>query len=214
MKKVSTPNRILVAGFALAALSFGTASAQAPDDARVKELLAQVQAQAPQTAAPADTRTVVSLTMEEAVAKALDHNLDLSVAKLGPQLQDLSLQQTRTAYTPTLGSTTFGLQGRTSRSTNTLFGGALVEQKTLTYNTGVTQMLPWTGGTVTLGFTNNRQNTNNRNQTINPLFNTGLAVQLQQPLLRNFRIDNTRQSIETGVINRRLADVTLRGTTV
>jgi outer membrane protein TolC len=211
VKKVLTQTRTLMAGFALAALAV-PAAAQAPDDARVKELLAQ--AQAAQTVPQADTRAVINLTMDEAVARALDHNLDLSVAKLGPQLQDLSLQQTRAAYTPTLAATTFGLRGSTSRSTNTLFGGALVNQKTLTYNTGVQQVIPWSGGTVNFGFTNSRQDTNNRNQTINPLYNTGISVSLQQPLLRNLFIDNTRQSILTGVINRRLADVTLRGTTV
>ncbi|HSK10305.1 MAG TPA: TolC family protein [Vicinamibacterales bacterium] len=222
MKKSFTPTRTFVASLALAALVAAPARAQEVSDEKVRSLLAQAQAQtqtqaapgAPQDAASAQGRAVVNLTMDEAVAKALDNNLDLSVAKLTPQLQDLSLQQTRAAYTPTLANTTFGLRSNTNRSTNTLFGGALVDTQVATYNMGVGQVLPWTGGTLGLNFTNSRQETNNRNQTINPLFSTGFQLNLSQPLLRNFRIDSTRQAIQTGIINRRLADVTLRGTTV
>ncbi len=222
MKKAFRQFSTLAAGLALAAVTASPARGQEVSDEKVRSLLAEarahVQGQAPavpgQQAAPADSRAVLNLTMDEAVARALDHNLDLSVARLTPQLQDLALRQTRAAYTPTLANTTFGLRGSTSRSTNTLFGGALVDQKVLTYNTGVAQVLPWTGGTLNLGFANNRQDTTNRNQTINPLYTTGLTVNFTQPLLRNLAIDTTRQAISTGIINRRLADVTLRGTTV
>lgn len=221
MKKSFTQFSTLAAALALVAAS--PAFGQEVSDEKVRSLLAaaraQLQAQPAQAepaaqAAAGDTRPVVNLTMDEAVARALDHNLDLSVARLSPQLQDLSLQQTRAAYTPTLANTTFGLRGSTSRSTNTLFGGDLVDQKVVTYNTGITQVLPWTGGSLSVGFTNTRQDTTNKNQTINPLYNTGLTLNLSQPLLRNFTIDNTRQAIATGIINRRLADVTLRGTTI
>ncbi len=221
MKKSFIQFSTLAAALALVAAS--PALGQEVSDEKVRSLLAearvQVQAQ-PAPAQPAaqaaagDTRPVLNLTMDEAVARALDHNIDLSVARLNPQLQDLSLQQTRAAYTPTLANTTLGLRGSTSRSTNTLFGGNLVDQKVMTYNTGITQVLPWTGGSFSLGFNNTRQNTTNKNQTVNPLYNTGLTLNFSQPLLRNLTIDNTRQSISTGIINRRLADVTLRGTTI
>jgi outer membrane protein TolC len=211
----------LAAGLALAAGIASPALGQEVTDEKVRSLLAQAGAQSQQAPPPAQApapgangRAVIDLTMDEAVARALDHNLDLSVARLTPQLQDLSLAQTRAAYTPTIANTTLGLRGSTSRSTNTLFGGALVDQNVLTYNTGLTQVLPWTGGSLSFGFTNNRQETTNRNQTINPLYNTGVTLAFSQPLLRNLAIDSTRQAIATGIINRRLADVTLRGTTV
>lgn len=221
MKKSFRQISTLAAGLALAVATASPARGQEVSDEKVRTLLAAARAaQAPQLPASPDAaqaddgRPVLNLTMDEAVARAIDHNIDLSVARLTPQLQDLSLQQTRAAYTPTLANTTFGLRSSTNRSTNTLFGGALVDTKVLTYNTGVTQVLPWTGGSLSLGFTNSRQDTNNRNQTINPLYNTGLTVAFTQPLLRNLFIDSTRQAISTGIINRRLADVTLRGTTV
>ena len=203
-------------GLALLALATGSAGAQGISDAKVKDLLAQAAAGtvAPAGQAVPSSRPVVNLTLDDAVAKAVDHNIDLSVARLGPQLQDLSLAQTKAAYTPTLASTTFGLQGSTTRSTNTLSGGNLIDSQTLTYNTGVSQVLPWFGGTVTMGFTNTREDSNSRNNTINPLYRTRLTGSLVQPLLRNRAIDNTRQQLAIGLINRRLADVTLRATTL
>jgi outer membrane protein len=202
---------------ALAAFA-GTAGAQAVPEARVQELLAQaktqVQQQATQAApAAAPTGQTISLSIDDAVAKALDQNIDLAVARLTPQIQDLSLLGTKAAYVPTLSST-FGPQSRTTQSTNTLSGGQIVNNKTLTYNAGVTQALPWWGGTASLNWTNNRQSSDSRITTFNPSYNSGITAQLTQPLLRNRAIDTTRQSLVTAEINRRLADVSLRSATI
>jgi outer membrane protein len=196
----------------------GTAVAQAVPEARVQELLAQAKSQVQQQAAQAAPAAApagqsVNLTIDDAVAKALDQNIDLTVARLSPQIQDLTLLGSKAAYVPTLTSTV-GPQSRTTQSTNTLSGGQIVNSKTLTYNAGVTQALPWWGGTASLNWTNNRQSSNSNITTFNPSYNTGLTAQLVQPMLRNRAIDTTRQSLLTAEINRRLADVSLRSTTI
>ncbi len=53
----------------------------------------------------AEARPVVRLTVAQAVQMAIDNNIELSVERLNPQLQDLTLAQTRGAYRPTLNST-------------------------------------------------------------------------------------------------------------
>jgi len=208
------------AGAVLLAAATGSALAQDATDAKVKDLLAQAQKQVQQQAAqpatkaqaPAD-QTVFSLTMEEAVAKAVDQNIDLSVARLTPQIQDFSLAQSKAFYTPTL-SGTFGNRSQRTSPANIYGGGALVDSDTLTFNAGLEKQLPWTGGRATLNWTNSRGNSNNQGNTINPLYRADLTATLVQPLLRNRSIDSNRQSLLTAEINRRLSDVTLRATTI
>jgi outer membrane protein TolC len=219
-KSCITLKTVGAAALALAGIA-GSAQAQTVSEARVKELLAQAQTQVqqqqaaqaapqvPATAAP----NALNLTMDQAVAKALDQNIDLSVARLSPQIQDLTLAQSRAAYSPTLSST-IGQQSRTSQSRNTLSGGDIVENQTTTYNAGVSQQLPWLGSTATLNFQNQRAESSSNISTFNPSYDSSLVAQLTQPLLRNRAIDATRQSILSAEINRRLADVTLRSTTI
>ncbi len=131
------------AGIALLSAATGSALAQDVTDAKVKELLAQAQKQVQQQAgqpaakaqAPAD-QPVITLTMEEAVAKAVDQNIDLAVARLTPQIQDFSLAQSKAFYTPTL-SGTFGNRSQRTSPANIYGGGALVDSDTLTFNAGL-----------------------------------------------------------------------------
>ena len=208
------------AGIALLSSATGSALAQDVTDAKVKDLLAQAQKQVQQQAgqpaakaqAPAD-QPVITLTMEEAVAKAVDQNIDLAVARLTPQIQDFSLAQSKAFYAPTL-SGTFGNRSQRTSPANIYGGGALVDSDTLTFNAGLEKQLPWTGGRATLNWTNSRGNSNNQGNTINPLYRADLTATLVQPLLRNRSIDSNRQSLLTAEINRRLSDVTLRASTI
>ena len=50
-------------------------------------------------------RPVTTLTVDQAVKRALDSNIELNVERLNPTVQELAWRQIRAAYTPTLGST-------------------------------------------------------------------------------------------------------------
>ena len=65
-----------------------------------------------------------------------------------------------------------------------------------------------------MNWTNSRLDSTNQGNTINPNYTSNLIAQLTQPLLRNRGIDTNRQSLITAEINRRLADVSLRSTTI
>lgn len=219
MKKsfITTYQAVCVAALALATLPV-PARAQAVSEARVKELLAQAQAQVQQQAAqaaqaPAPAANSINLTMDQAVAKAIDQNISLTVERLNPQIQDLALAQLFSAYRPTVTST-LGNNWNRQQGTSQLSGGQNVETGVYTFNGGLQQTLPWTGGTAAVTFNNTRTNSNSNNATLNPYFRSGLTASLTQPLLRNFRIDNTRQQIETSRITRDNADINLRATTI
>src|SRR3954447_21418100 len=79
---------------------------------------------------------MVELTLDEAVERALDRNLELAVERMNPTTFDLSLARLRAIYHPILTSQ-IGQQSRIQAPTSTLNGGFAVDNDTTTYNTGV-----------------------------------------------------------------------------
>jgi hypothetical protein len=184
------------------------AAAQQVSEARLQELMAQAkllagdQAATPsQVASQAATRPVVNLTMDDTVKLTIDNNIDISVQRLNPQIQDYALAQVRAAYKPSVSGT---LGDRSSRAAGTsqLSGGSVVNTGTYTWNTGVTQSLPWIGTSASVNFSNNRQNTDSNNATFNPTYSSNVQFSVTQPLMRNRSIDANRQSIQTTQIAR------------
>jgi outer membrane protein len=220
VKMLSSPIQIMSGAACALALLAGAASAQAPSDAKVIDLLAQakaqMQGQAPAPGSPqaASVGTNSSLTMDEAVAKALGLNIDLAVARLNPQLQDLSIAQAWGVYKPTVNGTVITNNATTVPANLFQGGGSAITNHTINYNFGATEAVKKTGGTVTVNWTNSYLDSTNQQNTINPKYDTTLRATFAQPLWRNRAIDANRQSVLTAEINRRISDVSLRATTV
>jgi outer membrane protein TolC len=157
----------------------------------------------------AEARPVVTLTVDQAVRMAFENNIELSVERLNPQLQDLSLAQTRGAYRPTLGSTV-NANSSMPLPTSLLNGGQRVINEVANANVNINQTLPWFGTSYTAAFNNGRTNTSSTFATLNPQFTTQLTATITQPLLRDFKIDNNRQLLATGTITREITDITLQ----
>jgi outer membrane protein TolC len=171
-------------------------------------------AEGPQTrpTAPVTTSaTNVELTLDEATARALERNLDIAVERLNPLIQDANIERIQAAYRPTVSSQVGHLY-RVQAPTRQLNGGTIVENDTSTYNTGLSQVLPWTGGDVAIAFNNNKQVSTDTFSNFNPAFNTNFSATLTQPLLRDFWIDGTRQQLKVTAINREISDIQLKGT--
>lgn len=154
-------------------------------------------------------RPVIRLTVEDAAARALENNIELSVERLNPQLQDLSIAQVKAAYRPTFTS-----QASTSSNnplpTSQLNGGTRVTNETQNLNAGISQSLPWFGTAVTAAWNNSRTFTTSTFSTRNPQFQSTVQFNVTQPLLRNFKIDSNRNSLMTSLITREISDLTLR----
>ncbi len=198
----------------------GTAQAQPVTQAKVLDLLAQAQGKTPPATpaqagqpAMAPLAQVIDLTQDDAVAKALKMNIELSVERLNPQLQDLALKGAFGAYVPTLGGT-LGQSSSTTRPGSIYGGGVIVNNKTTTYNFTASQPIRWTGGTASVNWGNSRQGTDNIATTLNPRYDSSLRASISQPLWRNRAIDANRQSLVTSEINRRIADINLRASTI
>jgi outer membrane protein TolC len=145
------------------------------------------QAKPPETGAPR-----LDLTMDDVINLALEHNLDLQVAKLNPQIQDYSLQQARAVYRPTMTSQ-FGYNNAQSQSTSTIEGGTVISSTTQTYNAGATQLLPW-GENFTFSFGNTRSYTSASTSSFNPSLRASMSFNVTQSLLQGRKmLDYTRQ---------------------
>ena len=216
------PNRtiwILTGVFVLAC----TAAQAQVSDARIHELIRQAAEKVSQTdaslqppvaGAAAQARPVVRLTLDEAVKLTLDRNLDIAVQRLNPEINDIAIASVRSVYSPTLTST-IGPQSVTQLPTSALQlgnNGTATINDTMTFNGGIAQSVPWGGGSFSLALNNFKRTTTSNNALFNPQFNSSLSFAYTQPLLRNFRIDSTRQQLQVTKINRDISDVQLRAT--
>ncbi len=210
-------NWTLAAAMALAVASPARAQIS---EARIQELIKQAAERVPREmpqvpqSQPGQTRPVVRLTLDDAVKLALDRNLDIAVQRLNPEISDIAIASVRSVYRPTLTST-FGPQSITQLPTSQLQlgqGGTATVTDTMTYNGGLAQNVPWGGGSFSATLNNFRRTTNSNNALFNPQFQSAWTFAFAQPLLRNFRIDSTRQQLQVTRINRDISDVQLRAT--
>jgi len=198
-----------------AALTAPAAAQDAPTKEHVRALIEQAMAQTQpgvQAPAAATQGPVVDLTVDEAVARALERNLTLQSQRLTPRTYDYSIAATRAAYRPTL-TTNLSNRSTTQLPTTTVEGGVVVNTDTRTWNSGVGQALPWGGGSVQVNWNNNRAFTDRNNSTFNPSFGSNLSAQYTQPLLRNFKFDNTRSQLLNQTIQQDIAEIELTATT-
>ena len=165
------------------------------------------------TVPPAPPGARVELTLDNAVERALDRNLDLAVERLSPQTYDFSLAALDATFHPNLVST-FGLRSQTSFTRSQTAGGDILSTDTLTGNNGVQQNLKWGGGSYAIGFNNNRQEQSDLFATRNPVLNSSLTAAISQPLLRNFRTDAVRTQLKITKINQEMSETSLRATVV
>jgi outer membrane protein len=174
---------------------------------------APAQAPLPVPVAPADTRPRVPLTLEDAVKRALENNLDIAVQRIDQQTYDVSIASLRSVYSPTINSMV-STETQKTAATSTISGatstGATISSDTAIFGAGISQQVPWRGGSFSLGMNNLRRSTNSLNATFNPQYNGSVNAQYTQPLLRNFSIDANRQQLIVTRIGQEISDIQLR----
>jgi outer membrane protein TolC len=173
----------------------------------------EVESQTRPTVPPPPPGARVELTLDAAVERALDRNLDLAVERLTPQTYDFSLAALDATFHPNFIST-FGTRSQTTFTRSQTAGGDILSTDTLTANNGVQQNIKWGGGSYAIAFNNNRQEQSDLFATRNPVLNTNLTAAFSQPLLRNFRTDATRTQLKITKINQEMSETSLRATVV
>jgi outer membrane protein TolC len=174
--------------------------------------LAQTPARPAAPLAAASGEQERSLTIDEAVRLALDNNLGIQIARFNPQVQDLSVALARSAWVPSFTTLVEGA-GTTVPNSGFLSGATTGQNKTTTgrmlSNVGLTQQTPW-GGSYSVGWDSTRSTTSNVFSNFSPQLQSSLSIDIRQPLLRDFSIDNLRRQVILSEKDRDISDFQLQ----
>ena len=181
---------------------FGADAVRAQTAPMVASAVGAVPAEQPQT-------PVRRLTIDEAVALALEQNVNLQVDRINPQVSDLAVSVARSGWTPALFSN-FTNRSQTNPPTDIFGGAATITNENLSSQVGMQQLLPFGGASYTAFWNSGRVTTNNIFSSFNPQLSSTIGFNYTQPLLRNFTIDATRQQVLVSRKNREISDVQLQ----
>jgi len=186
-----------------AVLTAGSASAQIKtseqmDSQRAGHILIPTTAIWTQTARPnpgqpvSGTVETLQLTLDDAVRRAVENNPDLAIVRLGTQVEAAHVGETQSAFVPVF-STTVGRSSNVTPPSNFLLGDRSVNVSDLFSSTGVRQRLPWGAGTWSLSWESSRTTTSSPLRSFDPTLESGFQLAFSQPLLKDRKIDASRQ---------------------
>ncbi len=139
-----------------------------------------------------------SLSLNDAIRKALENNNNIEVARNDVRYAESQLRSLQGIYDPVFTvSPTYTNNVQPQPST---LGGAdlsgVTRSNGFSVDTSFGKILKRGGGSYSVFFNNGRNSTNSSFSQLNPTYNTNLGVQFSQPLLRNREIDQTRRQIK------------------
>ena len=149
----------------------------------------------------------VRLTLNDAIEKVLANDQTLVIARIDRGEADFSLTGAKGAYDPRAGFS--GYRTRSITPVASLFGGSAdgkLSTETWFADPSLSGYFPEYGGSYKLDFSSQRQTTDNSFNFLSPQYNTGLNLNLTQPLWRGLHYDDNRYHID---VARRNIDLTV-----
>src|SRR5215831_9121082 len=165
------------------------------------------------SAAAQGERQTIELSVDDAVQRAVERNPDLAVVRLDTEAEAARVGEARGAYAPVF-STQFGRSRNVTPPTNYLLGDVGVDEKDWFSTTGVRQRLPWGAGTWSISWDAARTTTNSLISSVDPTLQSGIELAFSQPLLKDRKIDASRQQYIITKRNQQNADLRLRESAV
>src|SRR6266536_294633 len=140
---------------------------------------------------------VLTLSLNDAIRKALQNNNDIEVARDDVRYAEQQLRAYQGVYEPVFSITPQLIKNVTPQQSSLCGSGSSGKTSTTIINLSpsITKMFETGGGTYTLSFANSRTNTSNSFSLINPYYSSNLSLTITQPLLRNRSIDVNRHLI-------------------
>ena len=175
--------------------------------ASLMTLVSSARAQQPVPPAQVPPATL-QLTMDQAVTMALETNLGLKADRLNVGIASENVAGARSAFHPQLRST-FSRNSADQLPQNFTEGNAVVSSGSTSVSSTVFQNLYWYGGGYQVSWQGNRNATTAALSPFNPRLGSSLSVAFSQPLLRNFKIDSNRFTLQSAERSRRIADLAL-----
>ena len=158
------------------------------------------------------TAPIRRLSVDEAVALALENNLGIRSERYSPQIQDMVVADARSVWLPNLSFDV--LRDNAVNPSATFLDGVDTQVIDKLFNNvfAVNQQMPWAGGSYAAAWDGSRRTTTSFFSSFNPALSSNLRLSYTQPLLRNLPIDAARQQVTVATTNREIADLGLRQT--
>jgi len=125
----------------------------------------------------------IKMTLAECLARAVERNPDISAEALSPEIEEKNLRLARDQFLPSLSldflnqdQTVLGTWGAEGTSYSSVYNY---------YNFSLSQRLP-TGAEISLGFLNQKSDTERAYTVINPSYYSNIELNVTQPLLKGF----------------------------
>ncbi len=161
----------------------------------------------PQGTAAAAPSTL-ALTVDEAVRMAIGSNLDLAAERLSPEIGDTQVAAAAAAFRPAVSSS---LQRNNQLQPPANFLVPFSTRTDVVSSTvGMQQRLPWFGTSYGVAWDSSNTDSNSILNSYNPLVQSGLSLNVSQPLLRDFSTDAPRLSLATSRFGRDAAGTRLK----
>jgi outer membrane protein len=140
---------------------------------------------------------VLSLSLNDAIKRALQNNNDIEVARDDVRYAETQLRSFQGVYDPIFAITPT-YDHRITPQSSTLGGGGTagtVTSTALTVSPTLTKQFSRGGGTYELSFSNTRSTTSSTFANLSPTYASNLSLIFTQPLWRNRSIDANRHTI-------------------
>src|SRR4026207_563989 len=139
----------------------------------------------------------VTLSLNDAIKRALENNNDIEVARDDVRFAETQLRALEGIFDPVF-SITPQYDKRISPQQSSLGGGSqtgTTSTTTYSWNPAVGKQFGRGGGNYFLQFNNQHTNTSNSFSLLNPFYSSNLSLSFTQPLWRDRSIDNNRHQI-------------------
>jgi HAE1 family hydrophobic/amphiphilic exporter-1 len=140
---------------------------------------------------------VVSISLNDAIKRALENNNDIEVARDDVRFAETQLRALEGVFDPVF-TITPQYDKRISPQQSSLGGaanGGTTSSTTYSWNPSVVKQFGRGGGNYFLQFDNQHTNTSNSFSLLNPFYSSNLSLSYTQPLWRDRSIDNNRRQI-------------------
>lgn len=141
------------------------------------------------------------LVLREAIATALARSPEIREQLLGPVVSDAELAARRGVYALTFFADASAAQSVTPQA-SALAGADDIDLRANRFGAGLEQPIPVGGGSVRLSLENQIEKTNSSFTSLSPSYVPTLALELDQPLLKNLLVDRSRAEIRLAEIER------------
>jgi outer membrane protein TolC len=157
-------------------------------------------------ATPPSADPVRALTLDQAIAIALEQNFSIRAERINPLIQDEHVAMARSAFLPTLASE-FSYDRGTAPPDSLLSGTVdTLRSRTVLGLAGVEQLLPWRGASYSFGWDTSRWTSNSVFPNFNPRLGANLRFAFVQPLLKDGATDAQRTQLRVSTRNREISD--------